>query len=181
MSSPFIFDVTKLLAASSTVELKAQTGPSPATIGAGMIAIPEGREVTVQATLSPLGEGILVDAEVSAVLDGQCVRCLAELHPEKTFHITSVFSDSDTFITTDPNEDDAEDAEIEEFVGAVIDGQIDLLAVVTDEVGLNLPFNPVCAGGCLNDETGVPAPDGVSGEDEANLLDPRWAGLEKFL
>ena len=51
-----------------------------------------------------------------------------------------------------------------------------------DEAVLSLPFNPTCEGGCDSQATGVPAPDGVSGEQpEEERVDPRWAGLEKFL
>ena len=48
-----------------------------------------------------------------------------------------------------------------------------------DEAGMNWPFNPTCEPECEGD-TDVPAPDAVEGE-ENNLIDPRWAGLEKFL
>ena len=40
-------------------------------------------------------------------------------------------------------------------------------------------FNPTCQPECEGD-TDVPAPDAVEGE-ENNLVDPRWADLEKFL
>ena len=44
---------------------------------------------------------------------------------------------------------------------------------------MNWPFNPTCQPECEGD-TDVPAPDAVEGE-ENNLVDPRWADLEKFL
>lgn len=181
MSSPFVFNVAALLRGGSGAvmpEQRTQTGPTPVRIGPEMIAIPEGAEVTVAATLTPLGEGILVDADVTGQLSGQCVRCLRELHPQLDLHVSQVFSDSPDFIVGDPDEDEGGGDEVPE----VIDDEIDLLQSVVDEAGLNLPFNPTCEGGCPTDgETEVPPPDGVSGEDEKNLPDPRWAGLEKFL
>lgn len=172
MNSPFIFNVLTLLRAGGMPEQRTQTGPSPARIGPEMIAIPEGGEVTVAATLTPLGGGIMVDAEVSAALAGECSRCLRTLSPERTLYVNAVFADSDDFITGEVSED-GEQEELPRVVG----DNIDLLQPVIDEAGLSLPFNPVCEGGCPDDAE-VPAPDGISGETVG--VDPRWAGLEKF-
>lgn len=179
MSSPLIFDVSSLLASDSTVEHKTQVGPAPLRLGLDMIAIPEGRDITVDATLTPMGEGILVDADVTALLDGQCVRCLADLQWERTFHVSSFFAVSETFITIEGDEEEMDSED--DTVGVIKDETIDLLDAVTNEVGLSLPFNPVCEDGCVSSNSDVPEPDGISGEDEDDLPDPRWAGLEKFL
>ncbi|QGU07736.1 hypothetical protein COCCU_09060 [Corynebacterium occultum] len=172
MTSPFIFNVLTLLRAGGLPEQRTQTGPSPTRIGPEMIAIPEGGEVRVDATLTPLGEGIMVDAEISATLQGECARCLRPLSPEHTLRVSAVFSDSDDFITGEVDEDGDND-ELPRVQG----DNIDLLQPVIDEAGLSLPFNPVCRGGCPEDAD-VPAPDGISGEKVG--VDPRWAGLEKF-
>lgn len=172
MTSPFIFNVAILLRGAGMPEHRTQTGPSPIRIGPEMIAIPEGGEVTVDADLSPLGGGILVNADISATLQGECSRCLRTLTPEHRFHVSAVFSDSDDFITGEEGDED----EVDELPRVDRD-IIDLLQPVIDEAGLSLPFNPVCQGGCPGD-TEVPAPDGVSGDKVG--VDPRWAGLEKF-
>lgn len=182
MSSPFVFNVAALMRGGSGAampEQRTQTGPSPARIGPEMIAVPEGGEVTVDATLTPLGEGLLVDADVTGRLTGQCVRCLRELHPHLDLHVSQVFSDSPDFITGEPDEDgEGGGDDVPEIVG----DEIDLLQAVIDEAGLNLPFNPTCEGGCPGDgDSDVPAPDGISGEENKDRVDPRWAGLEKFL
>lgn len=172
MSSPFVFDVAEMLrpGADMMPEQRRNSGKSPSRIGPEMIAIPEGGDVVVEATLTPLGGGVLVDADVEATLDGQCVRCLAELHPRETIHISQVYSATEEFITSDEDDEPL-----------VVDDLIDIEQAVVDEVGLSLPFNPTCEGGCHNDETNVPSPDGVSGEDDEERVDPRWSGLEKFL
>ena len=85
MTSPLKFDVGELLnaqGADALPEQRTQTGPSPERIGVEMIAIPQGEELTVDATLTPLGAGVLVDANVSGQLTGECARCLKELHPQ---------------------------------------------------------------------------------------------------
>lgn len=174
MTSPFIFDCAALLRSGTMPETRTQTGPSPVRIGAAMIAIAEGREVRVAATLTPLGEGIMVDADVVAELSGQCSHCLAELHPEQTSHISEVFAASPDFIQGDDADED------EDELPQVEDNRINLLQSVIDTVVLELPFNPTCETfglECTSDD--VPEPDGISGE-ENDLVDPRWAGLEKF-
>ncbi len=168
MTSPFVFNVARL----TDFAQRIQTGPAPTRIGPEMIGIAEGSEVTVDATLTQLGGGVLVDATVTGQLTGQCVRCLAPLNPPLEIRVQQVFSGSDDFVTGDAEEGEEAD-ELPEIVG----DEIDLLQAVIDEAGLTLPFNPQCEGACDNSET--PAPDGVSGEHQP--LDPRWADLEKFL
>ncbi|MCS5479299.1 YceD family protein [Corynebacterium sp. YIM 101645] len=166
MTSPFVFNIAGL----TDFAQRTQTGPNPTRIGPEMIGLAEGEEITVEATLSQLGGGILVDADVRGRLTGQCVRCLTELHPQLELHVTQVFSVSPDFVTGEEG-DEADD--LPEVVG----DKIDLLQSVIDEAGLTLPFNPTCEGGC--EETDTPAPDGVSGEFKP--VDPRWTDLEKFL
>ena len=166
MTSPFVFNVAGL----TEFAQRTQTGPNPTRIGPEMIGLAEGEEVTVDATLTQLGGGVLVDADVRGRLTGQCVRCLRELHPDLELHVTQVFAGSPDFVT---GEEGDEVDELPEIVG----DRVDLLQAVIDEAGLALPFNPTCEDGCEESET--PAPDGVSGEYKP--ADPRWADLEKFL
>ena len=174
MTSPFVFNVAELVRPDSTEAVhRRQSGPAPSRIGPEMIAIAEGTEVTVDATILPLGTGVMVEADVSAELSGECVRCLRPLHPSFKAHVSQVFGADDDFISGPEEEDDDEE------VATVVDDTVDIEQAVTDEVGLTLPFNPTCEGGC--DEDSVPAPDGVSGEKLEDEIDPRWAGLEKFL
>lgn len=172
MTSPFRFDVAALLRPGALPEHLVHTGPSPLRIGPAMIAIPEGGEVTVDTNLRPLGDAVLAEAAVSARMKGKCSRCLKELNPMYTLDISTVFAADEDFIQGEEDED--------EEVPMVEENHIDLTQATIDEAGLNLPFNPVCADfGEECDEEAVPAPDGVSGEEER--VDPRWAGLEKFL
>lgn len=176
-NNPFVFDVSGVLKGDGLPETLTQTGPSPSRIGPEMIAIPEGREVKIEATLTPLGSGIMVDATLTAEFVGQCVRCLKDLTPTETLQISEVFSASDDFITGDAEEE--EDRGSGDEIARVEGDTVDLEQAFVNEAGLNLPFNPTCQPECAGD-TDVPVPDGVSGE-ENNLVDPRWADLEKFL
>lgn len=173
MASPFVFNVAALLRGSGMPERREQSGPAPERIGVQMIAIEKGADVHVDATLTPLGEGIMVDATITAPLAGQCSRCLTGLKPEFSIDVNEVFAASDTFIQGD-------DADDEDDIPQVIGDEIDLLQTVIDAVGLDLPFNPTCDNFEVDCAEGdVPAPDGISGEED-DRPDIRWAGLEKF-
>lgn len=176
-TNPFVFDVADVLRGDGLPKTLTYTGPSPSRIGPEMIAIPEGAEVEVEATITPLGSGVIVDATATAQLQGQCVRCLRPLTPTETLTVSQVFSGGDDFITGDA-EDDA-DAGSGDDVPRIVDDTVDLEQAFVDEAGLNLPFNPTCQPECPEDSD-VPAPDGIS-EEETDRVDPRWAGLEKFL
>ncbi|AKK11401.1 YceD family protein [Corynebacterium uterequi] len=175
MKSPFVFPVAELTRPSATMpEERHQTGPSPSRIGPEMIAIAEGAPVDVDATLTPIGAGVLVDATITATLSGNCVRCLRELTPDFSLHVSQMFVADADVITGDDAEDDDE-------VPLIVNETIDLEQTVIDEAVLALPFNPTCEGQCPEGESDVPEPDGVSGERVEGSVDPRWAGLEKFL
>ena len=176
-TNPFVFDVAEALGGDGMPVVLTQTGPSPSRIGPEMIALPEGGEVTVEAVVTPLGSGVMVDATATAVLEGECVRCLAPLTPEFSVTVNQVFAGSDDFIIGDPEaeEDKGSGDEVPVMVGTTVDLEQSFI----DEMGMNLPFNPTCLPECA-DENEVPEPDGVSGEAD-DLVDPRWAGLEKFL
>ncbi|WKD57426.1 hypothetical protein CAPI_04340 [Corynebacterium capitovis DSM 44611] len=170
-TNPFVFNVAEVINSDGMPETLTQTGPSPSRIGPEMIALPEGGEVTVEATVTPLGSGVLVDATAHGTLQGECVRCLAPLTPSFSATVSQVFSGSEDFIVGDPSD--------EEDVPAMVGDTVDLEQAFVDELGMTLPFNPTCEPECANSED-MPSPDGVSGESN-NLVDPRWAGLEKFL
>ncbi|MCT1451429.1 YceD family protein [Corynebacterium sp. p3-SID1145] len=176
-TNPFIVDVSAAQRGDGLPVTTTQTGPSPSRIGPEMIAIPEGQEISVESTVTPLGEGVLVDATATVQLKGECVRCLRELTPTETITVSQVFSGSDDFITGD--DATSEDEGSGDDVPQIIDDTVNLEQAFVDEVGLSLPFNPVCEPECPEDSE-VPSADGVSGE-ENDLVDPRWAGLEKFL
>lgn len=175
--NPFIIDVAEALSGDGTAVNVTQTGPSPFRIGPEMIAIPQGREITVEATVVPLGAGVLVDATLRAEFEGECVRCLKTLNPVETLHVEQFFEAADGFITGD-DEVEADRGSGDEIM-RVEEDTVNLEQAFVDEAGLTLPFNPTCEPECAGD-TDVPAPDGVSGDDDGRV-DPRWADLEKFL
>ncbi|MDO5029317.1 MAG: YceD family protein [Corynebacterium sp.] len=176
-SSPFILDVSTCLQDDMPEQFR-KVGDAPVRVGAEMIGIAAGTEVVVDGIITNIGTGVMVDATVTAQATGECARCLAPLHPELSFHISAVFSNEEDFITGD----DADEDEVDEEVGKIVDDTVDITQALIDEAGLKLPFNPTCetyGGTCEQSGSDVPEPDGISGEEER--IDPRWAALaEKF-
>ncbi len=177
-ASPFVFDVGRVLREGAP-EPFSRVGDAPERIGAEMIAVEKGTEVRLDGVVTPLGGGVLIDADVRAPLSGQCVRCLGNLADELDIHVSTVFSAGEGFVTANP-----EDGDVDDDVPALDGDLADITQAVIDEAVLALPFNPTCESfedhPCHGEETGVPEPDGVSGQ-EGDLPDPRWAGLaEKF-
>lgn len=169
-ASPFIFDVADILRDNTAAQIY-RVGDTPVRIGAEMIGVEPGTEVTVQGYITPLGGGVLVEADVTAPLTGECVRCLAGLKDDLDVHVSVVFSSSDDFITGDTED-------LEDEVAKVENNCVDITQAVIDEAVLALPFNPTCENlgiDCHDSDTDVPEPDGISGEEEK--VDSRWAGL----
>ena len=160
MTSPFVFDVAGLLRGPGLPVQESNTGQSPVRVGVPMIAV----------------EGVMVDATVTAPLTGQCSRCLRDLSAERSFKFNEVFSASESFI-----QGDAVDPEDDE-VPAIVNDRLDTLQTFIDAAVLELPFNPTCEDilGEECEDNDVPSPDGISGEEDQDRVDPRWAGLEKF-
>lgn len=181
MNSPFVFDVSSLLGPRSQAVTITHTGPTPVRIGTTMIAVPASSLVEVEASITPLGEAVMVDATVTGELHGQCCRCLSDITADKSLTVRDVFTQPGTVVTDmrDGGADDEDDS----GENLIIDDRVDIEQLVIDAFGLDLPFSPVCSdfGGCCSaDGDNALERDGISIDDENTLPDPRWAGLEKF-
>ena len=175
--SGLVVDIVDLPRAAGSVKNLQIRTPAPADLGTEVIGVPEGSDLALDVTLTSMDDGVLAQADADLHVHGECVRCLARLTPEFSATVNQVFSASDDFIVG--ADDDDQDKGSGDEIMAVVDDTVDLEQAFIDEMGMTLPFNPVCEPECDGD-TEVPDPDGVSGE-ENNLVDPRWAGLEKFL
>ncbi|WP_302705933.1 YceD family protein [Nocardioides cremeus] len=142
--------------------------PAPADLGIDVLLVPEGSPVDIDLRLEAVMEGVLVTGTARAVLDGECARCLEEIHDdvEVTFQELYVYAEHQT----SHDEDDE--------VSRLEDDLLDLEPQLRDAVVLTLPFQPLCTEDCpgLCPECGARlAGDPDHGHDEP--IDPRWAGL----
>jgi uncharacterized protein len=144
------------------------TVPAPADLGIEVLRVPEGSPVEIDLRLEAVMEGVLVTGTATAVLDGECARCLESISDktEVTFQELFVYDDRDY----STEEDDG--------VSKLEGDLVDLEPLLRDAVVLALPFQPLCMDDCpgLCVECGARLaddPDHAHNEP----IDPRWAGL----
>lgn len=146
------------------------TVPAPADLGIEVLSVPEGAPVELDLRLEAVMEGVLVTGTASAVLEGECVRCLEPIRDELEVTFQELFVYDDIRDSADAEEDDE--------VSMLQDDLVDLEPLLRDAVVLALPFQPLCQDDCpgLCPECGVRLADQPDHAHEAPI-DPRWAAL----
>ncbi len=130
--SPLVFDLRTLGSASARVERR--DVPAPAELGAGMIRVPAGEPMELDVQLEDVSDGVLVTADVTAPLIGECARCLDEFTSSIDVHFQELY-----VAQADDSGDD----------GYVLDGDLlDLEPALRDALVLDLPLSPLCAEDC---------------------------------
>jgi uncharacterized protein len=144
------------------------TVPAPADLGIEVLSVPDGSQVELDLRLEAVMEGVLVTGSATAVLEGECARCLEPIsdQSEFTFQELYVYSDQDY-----SEEDDGAVSKLEKDL-------LDLEPLLRDAVVLALPFQPLCEDDCpgLCVECGARLADDPDHAHE-EPIDPRWAGL----
>ncbi|WP_433630754.1 YceD family protein [Nocardia sp. CA-120079] len=168
----FVLDVISLGRRPGTMKELHRVVTADERIGLDLIAIPVGAEVDLDLQLQAVSEGVLVTGTVAASTAGECSRCLEPFTGTVEIRLTELFAypDSATEQTTEDDE-----------IYRIVDDTIDLEPVITDQIGLELPLQPLCTPDCagLCPECGVRMAIAGSGHGH-EILDPRWAGLAKF-
>ena len=145
-----------------------RTVPAPADLGIEVLSVPEGSPVELDLRLEAVMEGVLVTGSATAVLEGECARCLEPIsdQSEFTFQELYVYSDQDY-----SDEDDGAVSKLDKDL-------LDLEPLLRDAVVLALPFQPLCEDDCpgLCVECGARLADDPDHQHE-EPIDPRWAGL----
>lgn len=134
-------------------------------MGEGLVAVRAGSELDVDVRLESVHEGILATAEVDAIAEGECGRCLIDIALPVEVEFQELFAYHSG----------------EAFEYEVQDDHVDLESLIRDAVVLALPFQPVCRPDCpgLDPETGLRLadhPELVTPEH----ADPRWSALAGF-
>lgn len=138
---PLVFDIATLGSASARREQREV--PAPAELGSGLVRVPEGAQLQLDVQLEEVSEGVLVTAEVSAPLAGECARCLDEFTSSTRVRFQELFVPGPARMTSS----DAADATDDD--GYLLDGDmLDLEPALRDAVVLDLPLSPLCDAGC---------------------------------
>lgn len=152
--------------------------PSPERIGIDVIAVPEDQGIHIGMRLTSVSEGVLVDAQVSTIAEGECIRCLdpVEVPIARNFQELYRYAPEKAHTKAERKAAEVQDDLDVEFT---MDGElINLEDPVRDAIVLALPINPLCAEDCL----GLCPRCGVKWnllepDHRHDVKDPRWADL----
>ena len=153
---------------------------APFRVGVPLIAVPEGDVIELDVRCESVTEGILVTADIYAVAEGECIRCLDPVEQVIDRKIQELYRyepTDDKGKKSRKKEEDFEDLDEEEIL-YVVGEQVDLEVPVLDAIILTLPINPLCDEDCL----GLCPDCGVKWEELPEdhvheVIDARWAGL----
>jgi len=150
--------------------------------GVDLISVPAGEFIEVDARLESVTEGILLSAEVYAVAQGECIRCLDPVEIVIERKIQELYNYEPTNERGKKKKRTAEDLTSEDLDGAeefMMDGDIlDLETPIRDAIVLSLPTNPVCSQDCLGLCPDCGGKWAELPDDHAHeVIDARWASL----
>jgi len=151
--------------------------------GVDLISVPAGEVIEVDARLESVTEGVLLSADVYAVAQGECIRCLDPVEIVIERKIQELYNYEPTnergkkkrkSSTEDLTSEDLDAAD--EFM---MEGDIlDLETPIRDAIVLSLPSNPVCSQDCLGLCPECGGKWAELPEDHAHeVIDARWASL----
>jgi uncharacterized protein len=163
---PLVFDIRTLGSASARSE--SRTVPAPADLGTGLVHVPADGSLELEVQLEEVSEGVLVTANVTAPLVGECARCLDEFTSTAQVRFQELFA-------AEPGSSGDD--------GYLLDSDLlDLEPALRDAVVLELPLSPLCAADCagLCSKCGVRLADAEPDHGHADD-GGRWAALRNFV
>ncbi len=173
--APLVLDTRELGRRPGSQREVTLTVSAPADLGIEVLSVTEGSPVDIDLRLEAVMEGVLVTGTATAVVEGECTRCLEPIREdiEVTFQELFVYDDTRHGQQDDSGEDD-ETSRLE-------DDLLDLEPLLRDAVVLALPFQPLCQPDCpgLCPECGARLADDPDHAHDA-AVDPRWAALAEL-
>jgi uncharacterized protein len=133
-------------------------------LGTETIAVPKGRELSLDIRLESVHEGILVTVSGDTLADSECSRCLEPMQEDVEIELQELFH-------YQPQEED-------DF--AIVQDRVDLEQALIDAVVPNLPLKPLCSENCpgLCADCGERADLGTHNHEKP--IDPRFGALKDF-
>ncbi|MDP1721357.1 MAG: YceD family protein [Candidatus Nanopelagicaceae bacterium] len=158
--------------------------PAPDRIGIDVIAVLPGEEIHLDMRLESVTQGVLLSGQLSAIADGQCMRCLESVEFDIERRIQELYryqpEKAHTKAARKRARAEEDDLDREELM---MEGDIiDLEAPIRDAIVLSLPINPLCDADCpgLCPDCGVKWTD-LPIEHAHQVIDARWLGLAGLL
>ncbi|MCL3860543.1 DUF177 domain-containing protein [Actinotalea sp. K2] len=174
--SPLVLDTHELGRRPGTMRTVRRTVPAPVDLGTAVIGVPAGDDLDLDVRLEAVMEGVLVTGSVRGRTVGECVRCLEEVVEELDVPIQELYVYAERARVAVEDGDDEED--VRELDGELIDVE----PALRDAVVPALPFRPVCSTDCpgLCSECGARLADPENADHTHEILDPRWAELDRM-
>lgn len=135
----FVLDVRSLGRAPGSMRELRRTVTTTEQFGLDLIGVPVGAEVELDLRLQSVSEGVLVTGTLDAPVVGECARCLEQFTDTVQLSLTELFVYPDS--VTDQTSGDDE-------IYRMSDDLIDLEPLVVDQLGLELPLQPLCSPDC---------------------------------
>lgn len=175
--APLVLDTRELGRRPGSQRELELTVPAPAQLGIEVLCVPEGSPVELDLRLEAVMEGVLLTGTATAVLEGECVRCLEPIEDEIHARLQELYVYPDQHAKATEHDD----RDLDDETSLLEDDLIDLEPLLRDAVVLALPFQPLCRDDC----PGLCTVCGARLADEPDHthhapIDPRWAGLEQL-
>jgi uncharacterized protein len=170
--NPLVFDTRDLGPGMARTLIR--TVAAPEHMGVEMARVPPGADVTLDLQLEGVTEGVLVTADVTAPLAGECARCL------EPFSTATQLRFQELFRLEEADADNGESADEEDYL-LDASGQLDLEPALRDAVVLELPLSPLCEDDCqgLCTECGARLADAEPGHGHEQR-GTMWDGLKDY-
>lgn len=153
-----------------------RTWGAPGDLGTSAMGVPEGTELTLEADLLSIDDGVLVQLHTHVFMEGECVRCLDPVTVEHDVESAEVYVDQRL---GRPVEDDADTQDDVFLIGQ--HDTIDLENQVRDAIVTLVDDRPLCRPDCrgLCDVCGEKWDD-LPADHHHEMIDPRLASLANF-
>lgn len=171
-AAPLVVDTAEMGRGAGVSREVSREVDAPEALGIEVFKVPASAPISVDVRLTAVTEGVLVDGEVEAPVEGECARCLAPIEDTLRVEVQELYAyeGSVTEETTDADE-------ILRLQGDLLD----LEPAVRDALVLAMPVTPLCRPDCpgLCAECGEPW-DELPADHRHESVDPRWSALEKL-
>jgi len=167
--SPLVFDTRTLGRQPGTARSETRIVPAPVDLRVAMACVPSGADIKLTVLLEAVSEGVLVTAEATAPVTGECARCLEPTVSSVEVAFRELYEPEGSPALAGDDSD-------RRFLQGEL---LDLEPAFRDAVVLALPLAPLCRPDCagLCVECGVRLADAGPEHDHDRTLDPRWARL----
>ena len=159
--------------------------PVTERIGIDVIAVLPGEELHIDMRLESVTQGILVSGQLSAIADGECIRCLEPVEFDIDRQIQELYryapEKAHTKAERKRAREEEDDLELDDEL--MVDGEvIDLEGPIRDAIVLALPIHPLCDLNCPGLCPGCGVKWSYLPTDHAHqVIDARWSGLAGLL